>query len=486
MTEHMFPSHDQHLSVLIVGVDGTSRQNFHRFMKKSRDILAKHSALEVFGYTSVGENTLPNLIPLLTGLSSKELLREPCYANRSGTFDSCNFLWNVFSSNGFRTAYIEDEPRFNLFSSRGGFIRPPTDYYFRSMYLANLNGTYSKLQYPNSKILETEETLSLTSNLVKMLHDKKYFIFTWLNALTHGNMFNAPVLDEIFHKFLSNLISKNRLKNTLLILMSDHGVRYGSFRQTAYGWSEAKRPLLYLLFPNWFFDKYPCLKKNLYHSSSNLITNYDVHETLKALLFHEYYRQHPGQYVDEYEGILTALKAPPHHKLYWAIKLKGISMFRMFPKDRTCTQASIPLIYCPCYAMHQVSHQSDFVPAAVKALILKVNSVTKAVRKVCVNLTVKALINVRIMVPNDSSDQYNVQLGKKQALSETRYMILFSTLPGDAVFEGIFELNPATKNPKNVDVLRVSKINFSHTSCVKKPRHKLHCYCRKPKIRDLS
>lgn len=55
-------------SVMILGVDSVSKLNFHRMLNHSaKTILEDLEGIEMQGYNKVGDNTYPNLIPLLSG-----------------------------------------------------------------------------------------------------------------------------------------------------------------------------------------------------------------------------------------------------------------------------------------------------------------------------------------------------------------------------------------------------------------------------------
>jgi len=57
------------LNILIIGLDAQSHMNFIRQMPKTYEFLTDTlSGIELLGYNKVGDNTFPNIIPLLTGL----------------------------------------------------------------------------------------------------------------------------------------------------------------------------------------------------------------------------------------------------------------------------------------------------------------------------------------------------------------------------------------------------------------------------------
>ena len=95
----------EHLNVMIVGLDALSRLNFQRQMPRSYQFLIERmAAIEMKGYNKVGDNTFPNLVPLLTGLSDDELQHSCLGTSNSSdtTFDDCPFVWNIFRRNGYR------------------------------------------------------------------------------------------------------------------------------------------------------------------------------------------------------------------------------------------------------------------------------------------------------------------------------------------------------------------------------------------------
>jgi len=104
-------------------------------MPKTRSYLLKNlSAVEMKGYTKVAENTLPNVVPLLTGLTLEEMKLKCAF--KSGLhvqIDSCPFIWHNYSADGYKTSYAEDDIDIGIFNMnwKYAFKNPPTDFYFR-------------------------------------------------------------------------------------------------------------------------------------------------------------------------------------------------------------------------------------------------------------------------------------------------------------------------------------------------------------------
>lgn len=79
-------------SVLIIGMDSTSRLSFHRMMASTIKTLEEQlGAVEMNGFTKVGLNTLPNMIPLFTSYSMEEV-EKLCYYSTETPFDNCPLI----------------------------------------------------------------------------------------------------------------------------------------------------------------------------------------------------------------------------------------------------------------------------------------------------------------------------------------------------------------------------------------------------------
>lgn len=99
--------------------------------------MAEITSIPLYRYTmcllclQVEDNTFPNLVAVLAGLSVEEL-RQRCWPTASTPFDDCPFIWKRFEALGYRTAYAEDEPWMGIFNYiKNGFVNPPVHYYMR-------------------------------------------------------------------------------------------------------------------------------------------------------------------------------------------------------------------------------------------------------------------------------------------------------------------------------------------------------------------
>src|SRR5699024_265572 len=81
-----------------------------------------------------GENSFPNIMPMLTGRPSTYFYNDTTPS--AFTFDEVPLIWKQFSREGYLTTFLEDMPDYGFFYWRGGFEKQPTDYFLTPTNLA--------------------------------------------------------------------------------------------------------------------------------------------------------------------------------------------------------------------------------------------------------------------------------------------------------------------------------------------------------------
>lgn len=186
----------------------------------------------------------------------------------------------------------------------------------------------------------------------KSLADQLSFSFFWTSSMTH-DFINYPMLiDNDLSELLLQLKSQKYLDNTILFVLSDHGIRFGSFRQTTFQGMVEERlrktdnqilqsdlqvltdPIsaaFFAVLPRSFKQKFPLAVRNLKRNSRRLTTHFDVFETLKDLsnidtnlLSNEKLRKRSDDLKER------ELNLP-----------RGISLFLEIPGERTCESAGV-------------------------------------------------------------------------------------------------------------------------------------------------
>ncbi|KAG7208798.1 hypothetical protein KM043_014991 [Ampulex compressa] len=446
---------DEHLSVLVVGLDSVSRLNFHRMMPKTVKALQDLGAVEMLGYTKVADNTYPNLVPILSGLSEEEL-RENCWQDRKKPFDDCPFLWKNFSAAGYRTVFGEDACEMTTFNYlKPGFRIPPTDYYLRPYCIATEHDIGNTWKLNSKLCVGTRKTfdnlLQYTRKVALEFSSDPYFAFFWEASLTH-DFFNYPQLgDDSYHDFIRYLSNERLLNNTALIVMSDHGIRWGEFRQTYQGRVEDSLPFVFFVFPDWWRAKFPIAYANLRRNTRSLTTGFDLHETLVDLL--KPHRLHEA-------SIRRRASDMPKDNIP-----RGISWFLPIPDYRTCGLANISSHWCMCHSSSSIPLNDTTLQESASFLVSELNGMLRRLPQ-CAVLSLKAIKDAKSWV--DEADG---------ALALVDYTITIQTEPGDAIFEGSVRYTAENANRKLVGT--VSRLNAygKQSACVDEFNMRLYCYC---------
>jgi len=91
-------------------------------------------------------------------------------------------------------------------------------------------------------------------------------------------------LDTDLADFFMQLERSGELNKTVLVLTSDHGSHMGPYYMSGgMGQFEQKLPMLSMVFPNWFLEKYPSFRTELLGNQQLLVSHYDTHWTFRHL-----------------------------------------------------------------------------------------------------------------------------------------------------------------------------------------------------------
>lgn len=442
---------DEKVSVLVLGLDAVSRLNFRRQMPKTAEILAQLENVEMMGYNKVEDNTFPNLIPVLTGVSVDELKNE-CWPQESSFFDKCHFVWDNFKIAKFDTMFMEDAPMIGMFHyGRSGFLAQPTDHYLRSI-VVEAEKNIGRVHTGNvfsciGPRLGMTTLFNYAYKTAVSLKDHLYMGFFWSSSLTHDYIEYPRYGDDDLIGFFDQFNKTGELNKTIVILMSDHGLRWGAYRDTYQGGLEDRLPMLRFLIPEWFKKKYPRAMQNLNTNIFRLTTPYDLHKTLL-------------DFVDLTQLNDDFIQMREQHQ---QSDEKGTSLFLIVPENQSCQTAGIPQHYCACHDHRQILAVDDVnVVEAAKVLMKYINSKIMAYPH-CANLSLREIHKAAIEKRNSSSG------------SVGDYALQVTTVPGYAKFEAMVRKD----GDQYKMVGSVSRLNLygTQSDCVNDSKMKLLCYC---------
>lgn len=206
-------------------------------MPKTQEVMNKFEHLEVLkGLTKIADNSYPNMTPLLTG---KRIYYNELPRDIYGPYDDWPLIWKDFQKKGYMTSLIEDDPEFTLFNylSQGFVEKPPTDWYPRPLWLemAGFKGIWDQLTFcfnHKPKIdIWSEQVLQFLRHCDQ--NDMPYFAFTFYIQVTHNDFNRAQMIDSHIANLVAEFQAKH--KDSIFILMGDHGNRFGNGLETNIG-----------------------------------------------------------------------------------------------------------------------------------------------------------------------------------------------------------------------------------------------------------
>ncbi|KAK5646626.1 hypothetical protein RI129_005090 [Pyrocoelia pectoralis] len=450
------------LNVLVIGLDAVSRVNLHRQMPKTVQVLKEMEAVEFLGYNKVADNTFPNLIPILTGLSENELA-ETCWRSINDRFDNCSFIWKNFSRKNYATAFGEDSAWMGMFNyAKFGFTVQPTDYFwdpfnYRSEKEIGNQHKMNVYQCVGSREVYKVLLEYIEKFVLRMRQSNiPFFGFFWGSSLSHDYLNKPKLGDEHYANFFGDLVRNGILKNTVLLFISDHGIRWGGIRATFQGRMEERLPFLFMVLPSEYRENHHLAYSNLKRNARRLITPFDLHETIKDLL-------------NPYALTQNFINSRAENR---DGDVRGYSLFELIPSNRTCLSANIASHWCTCQESTKIDNNSNIAVETGAFAIDYLNNKLSGYAE-CAKL---ALANVHNIHEHSTKEQFIH--GKSYYLD---YTIVFETVPGNGIFEATIRKH--VKNGENTSYFNVtgtiSRINLygSQSLCMTEFHIKLYCYC---------
>jgi hypothetical protein len=250
------------------------------------------------------------------------------------------------------------------------------------------------------------------------------------------------MVDDDLQIWLEHLHINGYLKNTLLILMSDHGARFQNLRETVQGKQEERNPFFSIRLPSWFERQHPRAFNNLRINSKRLTTPFDIHETFRDVL--------------NFRDVA-----------YGDVSKRGISLFSQIPASRTCDHAAIEPHWCNCLTWKSIDTTSTNVKKAAQTFMDFANSLIERVRDKCQLLALDNIAKCVAFSPGEKFLKFRRSADRDGRVadmtSKTKsdfilYQLIIHTKPGGGHFEVTVQ-HDLKRNDFTVGPSEVSRIN---------------------------
>ena len=458
------------MNVLFFKFDSIARRHFPRAFPATYKYLTEEMSDNILfdDLNSVGSNSYPNMLPLITGIIVDALNEYNLSSEidkyrdmEKGFFDKLPYIWNDYEREGYVTMYQEDLPTICQFNyNKPGFKGKPTTFYSRPYWTEHYKKR-NKLQKCINGIPTYKKYFDIMETFVERMNnninkDMPYISFNFHSEYTH-NDFAIPLnMDNSFKNIIERFEINGYLDNTLLIIFSDHGNRLTSYGMyTASGKAEKYRPFLSIKLPKVLMESK--FGKNAEKNSDKLISMYDLYQTLRHFL-----ALNNKDHIYENEHNLNI------HELR---RFRGISLFEEIPLNRSCFDAMIPYAQCTCgksvaITVDQFNQQTGISIDAIKRILLdEVVNKTSSNRDKCITYEFDSIFSI------------------KKKIFQNDYIFSFEYLlqPGNAMFDVALLFNNYN-NFNNFNYTIIGKIirtslYSDQSHCITDIDIKNYCYC---------
>ncbi|EDW37394.1 GL26230 [Drosophila persimilis] len=449
-------------SVIMLGLDTMSRMNFRRTMPRTAEFVRKLGWFELEGYNKVADNTYPNLCTVLAGGTPEEL-KKICSFSYAEDQDSCPWIWRDYKKAGYSTAYGEDIVEDSVFSVHdSGFRHEPTDFYLRPLLMGLTHSMRTYRRFGYDYCLGRRITVSylydfcmqFAQRFIEEL-EQPAFGFFWSCTFTHDYHHGASSLDGIFMDYLELLETRQVFEKSIVILLSDHGERFGELVELSDGFLEERLPMLHIYLPPWFRKTYNRFAQSLYLNRNRLSSPYDLHNTLRHIL------QLNASTSDQ----LPPLTNCPTSQ----------SLLHTLPRERSCKDACIGDHWCTCNEFMAIKLNGDAYNI-VKLTLFYINRwlVLNQYNQKCDRLCLEDLDYAERKVLNEDNGQESLYG------TISIYRLRFHTNPPSGRFEATVRYDNNRKRLSDFNIDDVSRLNRYHNDslCIEDKIAKKFCFCR--------
>uniref|UniRef100_A0AC35TQI5 Sulfatase domain-containing protein n=1 Tax=Rhabditophanes sp. KR3021 TaxID=114890 RepID=A0AC35TQI5_9BILA len=450
-------------SVHMIYIDSVGEFTFKRTMPKTDKLIKDmYKAFEFKYLHKVGENTAPNEKAFLMNKISETVI--DVFKNRSSILkdidlktycemdkSKLSFAPRYFKQNGYKTMHAED------------YWRSPLQYHDYCKGIEKFDHdiwTYNRPSWTdktlinawNSRCLESfQVTLDNLHSYITKYQNQNTYSFNFMTMLQHDSLNGLYHADDSFANFFKE--NTKQFENSFIIFSSDHGVRYGKYReQTDIAAYEDNNPFLRLIVPKALrSDK--MFMELVKENSRKYVSQYDVFATMIDVLT---------------EGARTNFKDLNYVDFDKVMKyhVVGQSFLREM-KERDEFEMGVPINY-HFYKRHKVELNDTFYPEIKKFVIERVieninlKLVSGNLTKICTKLFLKEKAAQHVYVVNIKGKAY--------------FDFQVRTTPGTGIFIGMLDNN--FQSIERV-MRRVSSYAYEAESCTTRNSARQFCFCKK-------
>jgi len=253
--------------------------------KDNENIYCKYSSYQFLKYHAVDYYTFANMIPGYFGVHKWDQkgtyylydYKEAGYITGQSTNVCEREGWDLEMAFEPYLNYTNYDHEFNAFYCDPNFSDPDSPYQF-------LKGAYSVIR----KCMYGKDSGEFQIEYAKQFFDAykdQNKIYRMIFSDAHeGTLEVVKYLDDMIHDFFEYLLIKGHLENSILMVMSDHGISLPgpAYLTQAKDWySEVFLPSLFFVIPK-DHEQFKNMDENLKNNENKWITSFDINSSLRS------------------------------------------------------------------------------------------------------------------------------------------------------------------------------------------------------------
>ncbi|CAD5232432.1 unnamed protein product [Bursaphelenchus xylophilus] len=461
------PADPNAADIHLIIIDSVSTSQFVRSMPQTEYFLRRELDAVHFPYLNkVGLNSRPNAYAFFLGERAMNLPANPWgeYLGKGRGNALCkkslnteNFIGFDYNNNGYRTLMNEDWA-IGIFNWPNclGFTKSPVDHFMKPFAL-RVDGSkkYKDKELRSAVYKHTcheshDYMLELMEEFANKYPNEPKFSINWLTDIAHDDMNGLYHVDTQMKDFFNRI--KDRLQNSFLIFMADHGGRTGKVRNTPVGEIEDHNPFFMISVPQRLRGNKD-LMYQLRKNSKELITHYDLYATFLELATENHKWTNSTSFTDRRFTHPTR-------------ELKGSSLFHPLKTPRDCNSLLIPFNYCLCQHDRRTIQNSEIWKGTGKLMVEKMNKDVKASEYAskCAELRL------------DESFGNSVEEFNPISEKETPYLVKIKVQPSGGLYEAYVMMRNGTLELVTQDFARIDMYK-EQTKCIPENFIRNYCFC---------
>mmetsp|Transcript_11308 Transcript_11308/g.26887 ORF Transcript_11308/g.26887 Transcript_11308/m.26887 type:complete len:386 (-) Transcript_11308:1215-2372(-) len=272
-------------------LDPMSRSHFERTLPNTKDTLSQMNFTSFSKYTAVGPNSGPNQAALYTGrtLTSREGIaaeNEDEEINNIGRKQQRKRTWIGDT--------FHDEGKYVTLKSEDGCIKNSN--MVQSIHPNTTHGKALEGMFCFEHAFDRPNCIGSDFTSQLLLQYGQQFMDTYeeqqqqpwaaflhlIDSHEDTMMLASITVDDVLSNFLKSQ-PQSVLNDTVVVVLSDHGLHYGLVFSTELGRREATEPMFHIRIPESLLQNHPEYLQALIQNSQLYTTPFDVHTTLLEL-----------------------------------------------------------------------------------------------------------------------------------------------------------------------------------------------------------